>query len=157
MEFITQNIKRHPYVSVFIMWLAVFMTFGRFSAEGVLPINYISPIVFGCLIIITYLLYSEKRNKDLENKNKTYLKFIILVSCCVLYTLSAVYIFSIIPFIPGLRGRNPLVPFFFALAAVFAVCVYLTIKKKWSFEKALVIIFALSFAIHMVFMLRFLC
>ena len=94
MEIIKQNIKKHPYISVFIAWVFFFLTFGRFSTEGVLPINYISPIVFGASLIIIYLIYSEKTKSKTENLNKIYIRFILAVSVCVLYTLAAVYAFS---------------------------------------------------------------
>ena len=153
MEIIKQNIKKHPYISVFIAWVFFFLTFGRFSTEGVLPINYISPIVFGASLIIIYLIYSEKTKSKTENLNKIYIRFILAVSVCVLYTLAAVYAFSKISYDRYIEGRNPLVPFVFVVTAMLVTSIFISIRKKWSFEKAAVIIFGLGFAVHLLFIL----
>lgn len=151
MEFIKYGIKKHQYLSVFIAWLFAFLALGRFDIEKVLPINYISVIFLGIGIIIADILFMKKRCTDEKTLN-TKLKKTLILSCSgIAYTLLMLYVFSIVPLMPQITGRNICVPFFFSIALFIGAAVYLSVKKKWNDNIILIYIFSLCFIFHMTY------
>ena len=51
MQLIKYGQKKHPYLSVSILWLMTFCALGRFDIEGVVPFNYLSVIIFAVLAV----------------------------------------------------------------------------------------------------------
>lgn len=150
MEMIRLSIKKQPYCCVFLVWLVVFLTFGQFSIEGTVPVNHIAPVLAGTALIAAERLWN--RRKNINNGKKENI-FDLAVLSGIVYAEISVFVFSKVSYDEIIQGRSPNVPLFFALAAITIICIVITVKKTWSFKKAIVVLFFLSLTIHFYYML----
>lgn len=150
MEMIKLSIKKHPYCCVFLVWLVVFLTFGQFSIEGTVPVNHIAPVLAGIALIAAERLWN--RRKNINNGKKENI-FDLAVLAGIVYAEISVFVFLKVSYDEIIQGRSPNVPLFFALAAITIICIVITVKKTWSFKKAIVVLFFLSLTIHFYYML----
>ncbi len=150
MEMIRLSIKKHPYCCVFLVWLVVFLTFGQFSIEGTVPVNHIAPVLAGIALIAAERLWN--RRKNINNGKKENI-FDLAVLAGIVYAEISVFVFLKVSYDEIIQGRSPNVPLFFALAAITIICIVITVKKTWSFKKAIVVLFFLSLTIHFYYML----
>ncbi len=145
------HIKNHPYIFTAFLFLFCFIAFGTFNIQTVTAVNYIGAIIL--TISALYIIFSKKDrvHKTIKKESKKPI-YILMGVLCVLVMLS---VFAKVPRIEGIiEGRNSLVIFVFLMAAAFLYCIYLSIKKKWSYQRILFIIFCLGFIIHLYYNIR---
>lgn len=148
LDMIKYAVKKHPYLSMCFAWLTAFCTYGIFMLERETQFNYLSPLIFGLIIILVNYKYQQKKNPQKTIEKKAFIKFTVVVIVIVVYMMTAAYFYSITPFSTIIKGRNPIVLFYFGLAALVGICIFLTVRKKWTYEKAVVMMFAFSFLLH---------
>ncbi len=148
MNLIRYSIKDHPYLSVFAAWLYAFMMLGRFRIDGVMTINYLSPVIFAVLLIIGELMLMKKSGAGEEEIKKDIIKTSLASLVFTAYMLVMLWVFSIMPSMKMFDGRNSAVPFFFGLAALIGILIYFTVKKKWTIRRFTIYIFAAAFVFH---------
>lgn len=146
---LSRGIKKHPYISAFILWLYLFLAFGYFDVEKVVTLSFILPMLIAGILAYIYFLRKEKLRRIPEKKRKSPL----LALGVAVYSLLMVYSFSIFPTDDFIKSRNSFVPLIFLLAGLIAWCVYLTVKKKWSVNRIILCIFLFSCIIHLFFLL----
>ncbi len=154
MQLIKYGQKKHPYLSVSILWLMTFCALGRFDIEGVVPFNYLSVIIFAVLAVIGETLYLKKQSLDEQKVKSALKKACLFIGAGTVFILLMLYIFSIVPSMPQISGRNIAVPMFFVAVFFIAAASYLTFRKKWSEYRAVVFILSVSFVFHLLFSLN---
>lgn len=149
MDIIRNSFKKHPYLGMIFLWFCIFLMFGRFYIESVVPLNYFGPIVMGIGVTL-YVLQKRKKMDEPDKKaaEKQRDRFLLLMLGFILYAVATVYVFSLIPQMKFIAGRNPMVPFVSGLILIAGVCIYLTIRKRWNFENALIVIGMITFVMH---------
>lgn len=153
MELIKYGIKKHPYLSLFSAWFLTFMTFGCFEVGAVLPVNYLSPVIFASAVVIFEYFFMKKKNIDDEKLKKDLIKTIIVVLSAAGYLIITLAVFSVVPHMSGMTGRNSIIPLVFLTFPIIVFSVYLTIRKKWTYYKAVVTLLSFSFVLHLFFLM----
>ncbi len=143
------ELKKHPYLSAFIIWLYLFFAFGYFETDSVVTISYIVPMIISGIIVYLYSLKKEKIRKIPEKNRKAplYALGAVVVSIAMIYT------FAHVPTDDFLTSRNSFVPLVFLSAGLAAYCIFLSVKKKWSVNRILFCIFILSCIVHLFYIL----
>ncbi|MBQ8134939.1 MAG: glycosyltransferase family 39 protein [Clostridia bacterium] len=149
MELLKSGINKHPYFSVFSLWLILFCAFGRFQIEGVTVFNYLSVVIFASIYLIAEKRNIKKKIKDEKNREAVFKKTALTVLLVSVYILLTLLVFSVTPSNLAIQSRNDFVPFAFLLAALIGYALYLCIKRKWSTEKIIMVIFLLGVITHL--------
>ena len=153
MELIKYGIKKHPYLSLFSAWFLTFMTFGCFEVGAVLPVNYLSPVVFASAVVIFEYLFMKKKNIDDEKLKKDLIKTIIVVLSAAGYLIITLAVFFFFFHMSGMTGRNSIITLVFLTFPIIVFSVYLTIRKKWTYYKAVVTLLSFSYVLHLFFLM----
>ena len=151
MELLKSGINKHPYFSVFSLWLILFCAFGRFQIEGVTVFNYLSVVIFASIYLIAEKRNIKKKIKDEKNREAVFKKTALTVLLVSVYILLTLLVFSVTPSNLAIQSRNDFVPFAFLLAALIGYALYLCIKRKWSTEKINMVIFLLGVITHLLY------
>ncbi|MBQ8134938.1 MAG: glycosyltransferase family 39 protein [Clostridia bacterium] len=149
MEILKFGIKKHPYFSVFCLWVLLFCAFGRFEIEGVTVFNYVSVMIFASIYLIAENRSIKKRIKDEKIREGIFIKTALIVLLAAVYILLTLLVFSVTPSNVVIQSRNDFIPFAFLLAPLIGYALYLCIKRKWSTEKIILMIFLLGVVTHL--------
>ncbi len=149
MDFVRHTVKKHPYISVFYVWLGVFCMFGWFGTEWVVLWNYLSAVIFPALLIPMYELYLRKKHLAVNKVKKK--KFYLALAVAALYLLVTLYLFAVIPKGHRAGTRNPFVLFAAGVLPIAAVCMYFQRKKIWSYRRMFALIVLSGFFLHFYF------
>ena len=143
------DLKKHPYLFAFLIWLYLFFAFGYFETDNVVTISYIVPIIIAGIIVYLYSVKKEKIRK-IPKKNR---KAPLYALGAVIFSLAMIYTFAHVPPDDFLTSKNSFVPLLFLLAGLIAYCIFLSVKKKWSVRRILFSIFILSCILHLFYIL----
>ena len=148
MEFLKTNYKKHPFVSAFLFWLYFLLAFGRYEVYKAAPINYLSPLLFGVILLLLEKRHISGAQTEKETAKRKLIQTASAIGAVTVYVEAMIFsVFDFHPF-PGSVERNIFMFIFPALALCVFAALFITVKKKWTIDKAAVLLVASGFVIQ---------
>ena len=148
MEFLKTNYKKHPFVSAFLFWLYFLLAFGRYEVYKAAPINYLSTLLFGVILLLLEKRHISGAQTEKETAKRKLIQTASAIGAVTVYVEAMIFsVFDFHPF-PGSVERNIFMFIFPALALCVFAALFITVKKKWTIDKAAVLLVASGFVIQ---------
>ena len=139
------KIERHPFLFVFLLWAFFFVSFACFKIDRVLPVSYLAAMTF--FGTFSYLFAKQKEKvRKIPKENQ---KALLYMLGGVLYAGIMMYTFDHVRSNPAIRSRNDMIPFLFMTGGLIFYCIYITVRKKWSVKRAILIIILTRNIMHL--------
>ena len=144
-----EMIKKHPFISTFLGWLFLFLSFGWFQMDGDVTICYLSAMALSGAGAYVWAKKRERIRKVPKDKQKAPLYLLGAVG----YAGIMMYTFFHVKSSPALHSRNEMVPFLFLTGALILYCIVLSIRKKWSVSRVILVILLFRAVLHLLVMM----
>ncbi len=135
--------QHHPFAYTILLWLYYFLLFGRF---GIRAMPY-TGFIFGGLLPggISFIYLYTKRT---ASGKKLSLRDLLIILGCVLYTETAMLLYSLLPLDSITVSYCPFVPFFYFLLPCAVLTVYLIVRRRMTVKKLTGILFIAALVMH---------